>query len=186
VNASVAEEALTLADAAERLGRSTQRVNQMLAKGQLRGPDVGTGRAAANIGRVWVSSVDEALARRAHRRPRAPDATLAQVLEDRIAALEARLASSSQTARPNSEVRRLTNSEAAAKEAAVHLKVAADMAETALQAERQRSRGLEAEVARLNALVEEYRQRAELAEAISREYGDGLTQLLAPGDAQDV
>lgn len=59
-------EAMTIKDAAERLGVTPQRVSQMLASGLLHGPSTAHGRRAApNALRVFTASLDQALAARA-------------------------------------------------------------------------------------------------------------------------
>jgi hypothetical protein len=179
------QQALTLAEAAARLGVTPQRVSQMLATGALRGPAVTTARAAKNAERVWVSAVEEALAQPRHRRHHRQAAD--SLLEERVAALEARLQANARTSFQHpEELERLANLERAARESALHLKVAADAAMAALGLEQKRTRELGAEVARLRGLVEEAQRRAEVAETVRQAFGDGLTQLLAPGDAAGV
>ena len=179
------EPALTLVAAADRLGVTPQRISQMLKKGELQGPPAGEGRRAAkNAERVWTRSVEEALTRpRRHRRKSV--AMVEEPIEARVAALEASLLGSRTESGSGAEVQRLANRERAARDAALQLKVAADAALAALKVERERNEELEAENARLTALVERAQRRAAVAEAASQAYGEGLTQLLAPSDASD-
>src|SRR5262245_36095989 len=58
------QRALTLAEAADHLGVTPQRINQMLRRGDLRGPGVGPGRARKHAPRVWESSLQQEIARR--------------------------------------------------------------------------------------------------------------------------
>src|SRR4051794_17722940 len=66
VDTGAGGEALTLKEAAEQLGVRPQRISQMLADGDLTGPDVPDGgRAPKNMGRVWAQSLNDELQRRA-------------------------------------------------------------------------------------------------------------------------
>ena len=56
--------ALALAEAADRLGVTPQRISQMLRSGDLSGPTVGPGRAPKGVGRVWESSLQQEIDKR--------------------------------------------------------------------------------------------------------------------------
>lgn len=60
-------DAVSISQAADRLEVSPQRVSQMLASGHLRGPHIAGTRAPKNAPRVYVDSLDEAIARRRDR-----------------------------------------------------------------------------------------------------------------------
>lgn len=146
------DELLTLAQAAELLSRQPQRVNQMLAAGELEGPDFAGKRAPKGAGRVWRSSIT-------------------QVLERRLAA------SSGRTGAP-ADIAQLVARERAARAVAHTMKVAADAALEELAEARQRVLALEAEGARLRERISSLEADLAVFKTARDAYSNALTNLL--------
>jgi hypothetical protein len=156
-----AEPAVTLAEAASRLGVTAQRVNQLLNLGQLSGPDVGSGRARKNAQRVWESSLRDEIARRSRDHVSKPSA-------------QASAARSRASAR-----------EAAAIDATLQLKLRLDDAREALRRERQSNERLTNVLAAVTAELQAAQSQADRLDDIAAGYSEALTQLLIP-DRPDV
>ncbi|WP_148615475.1 hypothetical protein [Nocardioides rubriscoriae] len=173
------EEALTLAQAAQRLGVQPQRISQMLNKGDLTGPDLPPGRAPKNVGRVWVSSVVAELKRRRLDHPAGGGlAGRVRLLEAKLAELEAadlRRGPSSGSDGSHSQAR-----ERAALAVAATLKVSLEVATQSLLSEQQVSAGLRRENAALRESLDLAEQRAHTLDALAKTFGESLTQLLGP------
>jgi hypothetical protein len=171
--------AVSLSDAAKALGVTPQRVNQMLASGELHGPDIGSGRAAKNIGRVYEWSIHQELAlRSAAPTPATPPSRGRQSLEARVLAVEQRLGTLSAD-----ETRALLNRERAARNAAQQFKVFADIAHDELMSERERTLEMSAENARLQAVLAQTQRMLASAERRGTMFGDSLTELLSDADS---
>lgn len=160
----------SLADAAELLGVTAQRVNQMLTSGKLSGPQYPQKRVPKHAVRVWKWSLDQELARRRtspppRRTPQPPDTVADRAFAQWWQRQEARV------------------------NAAAHeLKVAADLSRDQAREERRTARLLMSKLARVTI------QQAELIELLKADlvadserterildaYSDALTQLLAP------
>jgi hypothetical protein len=156
--------ALTLAEAADRLKVTPQRISQMLRRGDLDGPILGPGRAPKGAGRVWEGSVQGEINKRLRgQRP----------ATRRISASDGGQAA--QSAR-----------EAAALEAMLRMKISLDGAREALREERLANIRL----ARLLAAVITELQRAQAqtdrVDNIANGYSDAFTQLLIPDDPKDA
>lgn len=166
-----AEEALSITQAADALGVSPQRVHQMLREERLNGPDQGPGRAPGGVGRVWRGSLDLEIERR-------KDRTRVQPLRrsKQVARAGTSLdVSASDSARTQS-----------AHAAALHLKVALDLAREALKVERAQSAKITKTLAQAVALLEATQDQASRLDAITDGYSEALTQLLAPADADSL
>jgi hypothetical protein len=153
--------AVTLAEAARRLGVTAQRVSQLLNLGQLSGPSVGPGRARKNAQRVWESSLRGEIARRSRNKGSKPRAT--------TSAAQARASAR----------------EAAAMEAALHMKVRLDDARDELRRERQANQRLTRVLAAVTAELQAAQSQADRLDDIAAGYSAALTELLIP-DGPDL
>jgi len=152
-------EALTIADAATRLGVTTQRISQLLRTGVLSGPPQPVGRRAPkNAPRVWLASLLTHEEQRAQQRE--PTGTRRR-----------------RRSRPSAQV----------ESAAIHaLKVSLDLARESLAEERQRSRNLTDLLAQTVAELGAQHDLAERADKIADGYSQALSELLAPTDIADM
>jgi len=66
------------------------------------------------------------------------------------------------------------------------MKVALDVARSALRAERQQTRKVTEALARVVALLEEQQGLADRADEIAEGYADAITQLIAPNDPGEM
>lgn len=181
VVATPSEPALTLAEAADRLEISRQRVNQLLDDGLLTGPEY-PGRAPKGAPRVWERSLREYV--QDHDRGSVLSRKeLARALADRdatIAALRARLTSAESTT-----VEALRLELAAARAAALELSAGSDVL---LERAEELSRELEElnkTLALREAEITSLRSRHELGSAALRSKSAALTQLLVPHTSPD-
>jgi len=150
--------AVTLAEAASRLGVTAQRVSQLLNLGQLSGPDVGPGRARKNAQRVWESSLRDEIARRSR---------------DHL---------SKPSARASADRSRASAREAAAMEATLQMKVRLDDAREALRRERQANERLTSVLAAVTTELQIAQSQADRLDDIAAGYSEALTQFLIPDD----
>jgi hypothetical protein len=156
--------ALTLAEAASRLGVKPQRISQMLRSGDLSGPTVGPGRAPKGVGRVWESSlqheIDKRLAdTRRSRRPRTSDG-------------DVQIGPSAR--------------EAASLEAVLQMKVRLDAAREALREERQANKRLTNMLAAVVAELEAAHAQSDHLDNIAEGYSEALAQLTIPDGPRDA
>jgi hypothetical protein len=152
--------ALTLAEAASRLGVTPQRISQMLRSGDLSGPTMGPGRAPKGVGRVWESSLQHEIDKRLVniRRRRRPGTSNGDV-------------------QTGSSAR-----EAAALEAVLQMKVRLDDAREALRHERRASKRLTNLLAAAVAELEAARTQSDRLDNIAEGYSEALAQLIIPDD----
>jgi len=156
-----ASDLLTVAEAADALNLSPQRVHQLLDSGHLDGPDLPPGRLRfpAGAGRVTSTSVDDLLRAR-----------------------------SGDTAARQNRRRELRPTPAApgdvqadqARAAAQELKVKMDALRDQVRAERVRNRQLMAVASNLLDLLKEASDDADELDGITDGYSHALTQLLSP------
>ena len=167
-------DAYTLAQAAQLLDVSPQRVGQMLKDGSLTGPQYQLKRVPKNAPRLWKWSVDQELARR---QPRSQ--------HDRT---------SSQHADAADDYLHLgqwlERKEARINAAAQELKVAADLARQQAAADRRKARDLMSKLAKvviqqaevIDQLKSDQTLDSDRSEEMLDAYSNALTQLLAPDD----
>jgi hypothetical protein len=150
--------ALTLAEAASRLGVKPQRISQMLRSGDLSGPIIEPGRAPKGVGRVWESSLQREIDKRLAgiRRSRRP-----MTLDGDV-----------QTGSPARK--------AAALEAVLQMKVRLDDAREALRDERQANKRLTNMLAAVVAELKAAHARSERLDNIAEGYSEALAQLIIP------
>ncbi len=156
--------ALTLAEAAERLGVEPQRISQMLRSGDLSGPAVGPGRAPKGVGRVWESSLQQEIDKRQAGIRRIRRRTTS---DDRV------------QAGPSTR-------ESAALEAVLQMKIRLDEAREALREERRANTRLTSMLAAVLAEMEVARAQSDRLDNIAEGYSEALAQLIipdGPGDA---
>jgi hypothetical protein len=150
--------ALTLAEAAERLGVTPQRISQLLCSGVLSGPTVGPGRAPKGAGRVWESSLQQEIdkrqagSRRIRRRTTSDDGVQTGPLTREPAALEAVL----------------------------QMKIRLDDAREALREERRANKRLISMLAAAVAEMEVARAQSDRLDDIAEGYSEALAQLIIP------
>jgi hypothetical protein len=156
---------LTLAEAADTLNLSTQRIHQLLLTGGLDGPDrpVGRLRFPPNAGRVTRDSIDRLLHARAAAADVHPKTTRGAV------ALASPTAGSANSA-ADDQVR------AAAQE----LKVKLDVLRDQIRAERARNRKLIDVASDLLAMLKTASDDADTLDDVTDGYSHALTQLLSP------
>lgn len=150
--------ALTLAEAASRLGVKPQRISQMLRSGDLSGPTIRPGRAPKGVGRVWESSLQHEIGKR-------------QGGIRRIG----RLSTSDSHVQTDSSTR-----EAAALEAVLQMKVRLDQAREALRDERRANKRLTNMLAAAVAEIEAARAQSDRIDDIAEGYSEALAQLIIP------
>lgn len=156
--------ALTLTEAASRLGVKPQRISQMLRAGDLSGPAVGPGRAPKGVGRVWESSLQHEIDKRLadNKRSRPPRFSDGDV-------------QSGSSAR-----------EAAALEAVLQMKVRLDAAREALREERQANKRLTSMLAAAVAELEAAHAQSDRLDNITEGYSEALAQLTIPDVPRDA
>jgi hypothetical protein len=159
--------ALTLAEAAARLGVKPQRINQMLVTKTLSGPDIGPGRAPRAVPRVWESS----LAREEQRR---------RIASERKANQPAR---SGNVSKPSRASRPATSADNAA---VLAMKIRLDTARDALREERQANKRLTQQLADAVAEIQAAQEQADRLDEIADGYSESLTQLSTPNDPSRV
>lgn len=165
VNHVAQRRALTLAEAAERLRVTPQRVSQLLRSQIVTGPDVGPGRAAKNAPRVWESSLArEEARRRAASEQRASQRRSPGNVSKRGGGARSR--SQGQSARA----------------AVLAMKVGLDSAREALRDERRANQRLTRQLADAVAEIEAARTQADRLDEIADGYSEALTQLGIPDD----
>lgn len=150
------EIALTLAEAATALGVSPQRISQMLSKGDLHGPAMGSGRAPKGVGRVWRDEIEREIGERESNSRRRRTRGSGQP-------------HGSPSAR-----------EAAALEAALRMKIGLDDARRNLKEERQVRMRLVSMLADAVAEIGRAQAEADTFDGIADAYSEALTQLLIP------
>jgi hypothetical protein len=167
------EPAYTLREAAELLGVSPQRINQMLSPDAspngpiLIGPNHDAKRASPNIARVWKRSLDVERQRRSHENRSLAGAPFE---------IDTRDEGSLRVLRAEAAVQRL--------------KVALDCMRDEVRAERQRTREMTRKLVELNLLSAQALQRvvsdadsqAEVDDEVIGQYSDALTQLISADD----
>lgn len=156
--------ALTLAEAAGRLGVKPQRISQMLRSGELSGPTIGPGRAPKGVGRVWEDSLEHEIHRRLTGIRRSPPP---RALDGQV------------------QIRSSTR-EAAALEAVLQMKVKLDDAREALRHERRASKRLTNMLAAVVAELEAARAQSDRIDNIAEGYSEALAQLIIPDEPRDV
>lgn len=156
---------LTVAEAADTLGVSPQRVHQLLTSEELDGPGLPAGRLRfpPNAERVSRSSLDALIARRAEKVPGGPTDGKSSAATSRVA-------------RAPAADRDVDRARAAAQE----LKVKLDAMRDQLRAERQRSRQLIGVASQLLDMLETQGTDADMLDDVSEGYSSALTQLLGP------
>ena len=157
----VRRRALTLAEAADRLGVKPQRINQMLKAGTLTGPDVGTGRARRGIPRVWESSLEREAQRRA-------------------------AAAEGGRQRPRKVSKRSVRTRPAEASAILIMKIRLDTAREALRLERQASRRLTRQLADAVAEIAAAQAQSDRLDEIADAYSESLAQLGTPDDPSGI
>ena len=151
--------ALTLAEAASRLGVKPQRISQMLRSGDLSGPTIRPGRRAPKgVGRVWESSLQHEIDKR--------QAGIRQIR---------RTSTSDSNVQTGSSTR-----EAAALEAVLQMKVKLDHAREALRDERRTNKRLTNMLAAAVAEIEAARAQSDRLDDIAEGYSEALAQLIIP------
>lgn len=150
--------ALTLAEAADQLGVTPQRISQMLRSGDLSGPTVGPGRAPKGVGRVWESSLQQEIDKRGAGSRRVGRRS---TLHDGV-----------QTGPPARE--------SAALEAALQMKIRLDDAREALREERQANKRLTSLLTAVVAEMEIARAQSDRLDHIAEGYSEALAQLIIP------
>ena len=150
--------ALTLAEAAERLGVRPQRISQMLRSGDLSGPTLGPGRAPKGAGRVWESSLQQEIDKR-------------QTGSRRIG----RPGTSDDGVQAGPSTR-----ESAALEAVLQMKIRLDDAREALREERRANKRLTSVLAAVLAEMEVARAQSDRLDNIAEGYSEALAQLIIP------
>ncbi|WP_019972684.1 hypothetical protein [Mycobacterium sp. 141] len=174
--ASTSEPALTLAEAADRLEISTQRVNQLLDDGLLAGPEY-LGRAPKGAPRVWARSLLDY--ERDHERGSVLSRSkLARALAERdaiIADLRSRLAAAESTT-----VEALRLELAAARAAALELSVGSDVLLEGAKQSHCELEELKTTLAAREAELAALRSRYELSNVALKSKSAALTQLLMP------
>ncbi|SRR5258708_4844999 len=168
------QRALTLAEAAQRLQVTPQRISQMLHSGALEGPDVGPGRARKGVPRVWEASLQQELARRRTARPRTTHRLAAGPDADVSKSSEAH-GEASRSAR-----------EAAALKAVLRMKIRLDDAREALRQERESSKRLTRLLAAATAELQAAQAQADRLDDIALGYSEALTQLVVPDPPDSV
>jgi hypothetical protein len=168
------QRALTLAEAAEQLRVTPQRISQMLRCGVLDGPEVPLGRAQKHAPRVWDSSLQQEITRRQetehhtpHLRPTSGAGEVSKRQE------------SDDQAGPSAR-------EAAALEAALLMKLRLDEARKALREERQANKRLASMLAAVIAELQEAQAQADRLDDIAAGYSEALTQLLILNPASSL
>jgi hypothetical protein len=150
--------ALTLAEAAERLGVQPQRICQMLRSGDLSGPAVGLARAPKGAGRVWESSLQQEINKRLAGNRRLQH-----------------LGTTGDDVQTGSSAR-----EAAALEALLRMKIRLDDAREALREERRKNKRLASMLAAVVAEMEVAQAQSDRLDNIAEGYSEALTQLITP------
>lgn len=158
---------LTLAEAADALNVSTQRIHQLLLAGELEGPERPRGRLRfpPNSGRVTRDSVDRLL----HSRAAAADA--------RTKTSRGGVAGPSDTDTPGSAGLAADDQVRAA---AQELKVKLDVLRDQIRAERARNRKLIDVASDLLAMLKTASDDADTLDDVTDGYSHALTQLLSP------
>ena len=151
--------AVTLVEAASRLGVTPQRISQLLKLGVLSGPDVGLGRARKHAPRVWESSLRREVVRRQ---------------------TDGRRGAGQSSAGTTDLVSKSLAREAAAMEAALQMKLRLDEAREALRRERQANQKLTSVLATVTAELQVAQGQADRLDNIAAGYSDALTQLMIP------
>lgn len=173
--------ALSLRAAATELDVTPQRVNQLLSSGELQGPTYPGTRAPRGAPRVYADSlvayVDKVSSAAAHRDSSSAHASL----EARVAELE-RLLQVGNRGADSEYLRELRSRERAARSAALLLKVVADEARGALEAEQQSTAELRAENERLRTMVTQGERRSRLDLRAREALSESLTGFLTPDD----
>jgi hypothetical protein len=167
-------DAYTLAQAAQLLGVSPQRVGQMLKDGALTGPQYQLKRVPKNAHRVWKWSVDQELARR---QPLSQQDTASNQHADTVVEYEFL-------------GQWLERKEARINAAAQELKVAADLARQQAAEDRRKARQLMSKLAKvviqqaevIDQLKSDLTLESDRSEQILDAYSNALTQLLSPDD----
>jgi hypothetical protein len=153
------DRALTHTEAAEALGVTPQRISQMLRSGALSGPEMRSGRAPKNVGRVWQHAIDREISdRQAGNRGRRHES--GSVVED--------------------SRRSHSRHDAAAWEAARTMKIALDEARQALSDRRQERQRLVDVLKEAAAKIERGLEEEGALDRIAEAYSDALTQVLIP------
>jgi hypothetical protein len=168
------QRALTLAEAAERLRVTPQRISQMLRCGVLDGPEVAPGRAQKYAPRVWERSLQQEITRR--------EETEQYASPSRLTRGHGQV---SKRPEPNDEAGPSAR-EAAALEAALLMKLRLDEARKALREERQANKRLASMLAAVTAELQAAQEQTERLDDIAAGYSDALTQLLIPDPASSL
>ncbi|VBA61491.1 hypothetical protein [Mycobacterium attenuatum] len=167
-------EAYSLAQAAQLLGVSPQRVGQMVKAGALSGPQYQLKRVPKNAPRVWKWAVDRELALR---QPRSPFDSPGQ--------------NDTKTANDYQDLGQwLEHKEARINAAAQELKVAADLARQQAAEDRRKARDLMSKLAKvviqqaevIDQLKSDLALDFDRSEQMLDAYSNALTQLLTPDD----